>query len=520
MKYLACILILGVSAASFANSTEADIARIIDEGKNRNKAYNHLLHLTRNIGARLTGSPQCQKAAEWAASQFKKWGCENVHLEQWGEMAVGSYRGSRQVAKMTAPYERDMVFTTPAWWPGTDGRKQGPVVIEPASMDEFNANKDKYKGSWILMRGRAGMRGVTTGDDAQKLQDALAGASILGRVWGTNDERVHTSGRFAGLEWEKRPTDVRVFIRKSDYDIANAYTRIGQRVEFTFDIENKWVKGPVPLYNVVADIKGTERPDEMVIVCGHLDSWNGPGSQGANDNGTGTTVAMEAARILCATGVKPKRTIRFILWTGEEQGLLGSRAYVEKHKDDMKKISAVLNDDGGTNYQGGYNCLENMKSMLDEAIAPVKAAFADLPMENTVVARFQAGGSSDHAPFAWQGVPAFFTRELGKADYGYVWHTQNDRPENSMPYYMAQSSTNHAAVAYYLANHQSMLPHFTPPERGQGGLAQAVGNARVYQPGFDMDDHDHSDPNHNHDDDWYWYVINVMKTAASKVHRL
>lgn len=509
-RIIAGLLAAATSASAFA-SLEDDIARIIEEGKNRNQAYQQLLGLTAH-GPRLTGSPQALKASEWAAAQFRKFGCTNVHLEQWGEMPVGFYRGPRQVAKMVAPFERDFVFTTPAWSPGTDGPMRGHVVREPASLAELESVKSQLKGAWVLMNQSAGMRPNTapTEGDAAKISEALDAAGILGRVYGTNDERVHTGGRFTGLEWGKLPTQRRINIRKSDYDYVKTYAIIGQKVELMFDIDNRWVKGPIKLYNVIADIKGTEKPDEMVIVCGHLDSWNGPGSVGANDNGTGTSVAIEAARILSRTGVKPKRTIRFILWTGEEQGLLGSRAYVEKHRAELPKIAAVLNDDGGTNYQGGYNCLENMKAMLDAAIAPVQKAFPHLPMENTVVPRIEAGGSSDHAPFAWEGIPSFFTKEKGRADYGFVWHTQNDRPENSIPEYMAQSSTNHAAVAYYLACHDEVLPKFEKPVRNpQANLGQPVGNSRWYMP------HSHShDDGHDHDDDWWDYVSDTLRRMS------
>lgn len=516
-RLLTACLGLSMASAGMANALEADIQKIIDEGKNRNRAYHHLTELTEKIGARLTGSPQAQKACEWAMDQFKSFGCTNVHLEQWGEMAVGSYRGPTQSVKMTLPYEKEFVFTTPAWSAGTNGLRRGQVVMEPKTMADLQAKKAQFKGAWVLMNQSAGMRGAgQASDEAQKINAELDALGIHGRIFGTGDERVHTSGRFTNLEWDKLPTEVRIMVRKSDAMTARAYLTMGQKVEISANIDNRWVKGPIPLYNVIAEIKGSEKPDEVVIICGHLDSWNGPGSKGANDNGTGSTVAIEAARILTATKVKPKRTIRFILWTGEEQGLLGSRAYVEKHKAEMEKISAVLNDDGGTNYQGGYSVLSNMIAMFNEAIAPVQKAFPDLPMENDVIQQMQPFGSSDHAPFVWEGVPAFFTKEKGKADYGYVWHTQHDRREHSDPYYMAQSSTNHAAVAYYLACHEQLVPHFPKPDRSGQRPNRPLGNYRLYGPGFDfMDhDHDHDDPNHNHDDDWYYYVTDVLSRMA------
>jgi hypothetical protein len=255
------------------------------------------------------------------------------------------------------------------------------------------------------------------------------------------------------------------------------------------------VPGPIPQYNVVADLKGSEKPDEMVIVCGHFDSWNSPGSQGALDNGNGACVAMEAARILSAAKVKPKRTIRFVLWSGEEQGLLGSRGYVETHKAEMDKVSVVLNDDGGTNYQGGYAGIAAMKPVMEAAFAPTVAAFPTMPMSFDVVAEMPQGGSSDHAPFNWVGVPGFFTKETGRSDYGYAWHTQNDRFELAIPEYMVQSSTNHAIVSYNIANLDGLLPRDKKPAPRVAmrlDHAMAVGADHLYE-----------DPrNHDHEDDW------------------
>ncbi len=516
MKRMVILAALACAAISNSQSGDPMIDKIINEGKNRNQSMKHLLHLTQKIGPRLTGSPNALKASEWAAEQFKKFGCKNVRLEQWGEMPVSFHRGSRQSAKMIAPYAADMVFSTPSWSPGTNGPLRGKAIMEPQTEEEFEKVKGQLKGAWVISRSRWGMRAPQAGGD-NTLKAKIDAAGINGRVFGANDERVHTSGRFVGLDWNNLPTERRIGIRKSDYERITGYLVFNTSVELEFDIENKFIKGPAKMYNVIADIPGTEKPDEMVIICGHLDSWDGPGSQGANDNGTGSTVALEAARILNAVGAKPKRTIRFILWTGEEQGLLGSRAYAEKHKDEMPKVSAVLNDDGGTNYQGGYSCLASHEKMLTEAIAPVQKAFPELPMKLNVVANFPRGGSSDHASFIPYGVPGFFTQEAGKADYGFVWHTQNDRPEFSVPEYLAQSSTNHAAVGFYLANAPELLARIPAPAGGGGGtfkemlaeMEPPMGGWRNYITSREF--HIDTKPDgHDHDDDYVAYMIEAI----------
>jgi Zn-dependent M28 family amino/carboxypeptidase len=175
--------------------------------------------------------------------------------------------------------------------------------------------------------------------------------------------------------------------------------------------------------------------------------------------------AMEAARILCATHAKPKRTIRFILWSGEEQGIYGSTEYVKQHKDELDKISAVLVDDGGGNYQGGYVILPQMKPMMEQAIQKSLQAFPDMPQVLRIASgtKMPRGGGSDHAPFNAVGVPGFFTIETGKLNYTFVHHTQNDRYETCIPEYLVQSGTNHALVSYNLACADTLLPREPKP---------------------------------------------------------
>ncbi|VAX39154.1 hypothetical protein MNBD_PLANCTO03-2411, partial [hydrothermal vent metagenome] len=221
---------------------------------------------------------------------------------------------------------------------------------------------------------------------------------------------------------------------------------------------------PIPVYNTIAEIPGTEWPDEVVIVSAHLDSWDGPGSQGVTDNGTGSAVTMEAARILMAAGAQPKRTIRFILWTGEEQGLLGSKAYVEGlSEEEQAKIVCCLVDDGGTNTQGGIVGIESMTDYLAAATAPINGRIWDeedgkyLNCNVRTTESMPKGGGSDHASFNALGIPGFFWDEVGRSVYGYGWHTQNDRLDIAIPNYLRQSATNTAITAYNLACAPEML---------------------------------------------------------------
>lgn len=476
-RFVAPAVLFAGALTAQGQEVQVTIQKAVQEGKYNSQVMQLLKELT-TIGPRLTSSSNLDKAEAWAMAKFKSWGLQNVHLEKWGEYPVGFDRGKCS-GGMTSPVMRDFEFTTPSWTPGTKGRKEGPAVQAPATMAEFDQNKAKYKGAWVVFktsppRGPRPRPGEAAPEmtEAQKVREAITGSGALGIVYPSNNDLVITSGSWQGLSMDKLPTLVQVLVRKSDMDEVQKQMTAGKAVTLGFDINQSFRKGPISNHNVVADIPGTEKPDEIVIVSGHLDSWDGPGSQGALDNGTGSCTALEAARILATIKARPKRTIRFILWTGEEQGLFGSRGYVRDHPAELAKISAVLVDDGGTNYQGGYVGLESQREMMEAAFAPTVAAFPDLPMKFEVRERMPTGGGSDHVPFNGAGVPGFFTNETGRSNYTLVHHTQHDKFEMAIPEYLIQSATNHAIVSFSLACAETMLPRqiaSPPPPVGGGG---------------------------------------------------
>ncbi|MEY3231322.1 MAG: hypothetical protein RL689_1411 [Planctomycetota bacterium] len=490
---------------------EVVVHSILDEGKNRNRVMDHLTHLSKVIGARLTASTAEEQANLWCKEQYERWGLANPRLEKYGEAAVRFDRGP-SAAKIVLRRERrkegaaegdagetvyetlrDCQFTTLSWSSGTQGPVRAPVVREPVTEEQYAAVKDRLKGSWILVAAPSpvGQRGIRSmmgarfdalRDARRKVKDGasveslslverLAFSGAVGYVSTSRDERVWT-GAVPGwreLDLATLPPEPLVQIRLSDYDFLNSRLVDGEPIEFEADLQHAFKQGPIPLHNTIAEIRGTELPDEVVIVSAHLDTWNGPGSEGTTDNGTGTAVTLEAARILAAVGAKPRRTIRFINWTGEEQGLLGSKGYVDANKDLLPKISAVFVDDGGTNYQGGAPCADAMADYLAAATAPTNYQFfstTDGKWLNVNIrkngARNPRGGGSDHASFNAVGVPGFFWDEVGRADYGYGWHTQHDRLDLAIPEYLVQSSTNTAIAAYRLACAPGMLPREQP----------------------------------------------------------
>ncbi len=465
-RSLFLVALAGLCVGVRAQGDPEVVAKIIDEGKTRNQTRVHLEYLTEQIGARLTTSMALQRACEWTAKQFTDFGCTNVHLEEWGQWPIGFDRGRNHVGRMITPSVRNFEFTTRSWTPGTIGLKRGQAVMFPESIEAAKANAAKYKSTWVIMP-----RGPRPNAEQQAARDAIWAevkkSGPHGQVTSSNNELVLTGGSY-NVQWADIPKDVVVMVRASDYDAITDAMKAG-RCAVEFQLDQSIRKGPVSNYNVVAEIRGTEKPDEVVIVSGHLDSWDGPGSTGACDNGTGTMVALEAARILNAVGAKPKRTIRFIMWTGEEQGLHGSRRYVEMHANELDKISAVLVDDGGTNYSGGLVCIESMRPMLEQATNPLIEAFPNLPFALRVQATMPRGGGSDHASFNARGVPGFFWNETGVADYNYIHHTQHDKLTAAINAYLIQSSVAAAVTAYNLACADALLPRQPQPAPTGGG---------------------------------------------------
>jgi len=447
------------------------VMRIIDEGQHRNQIMVHLTELCEGIGPRLTGSTQLERANEWAAAKFREFGLENVHLHQWGTIPVRFDRGPSS-GRMTSPVERDFEFTARSWSAGTDGPVAGPVFREPRTQEQFDAIADQLDGAWILRPATGGRRrGVVAGvDPPGEFLDELREAGIAGLITASRNDLV-TTGAARGwrdLTIETLPEGVSVTIRRSDYDAINSRIFDGEAVEVEFSLDHTFVEGPIPVYNTIGDIRGSKYPDEVVIVSGHIDSWDGPGSQGTVDNGTGTSVTIEAARILAAAiadnpDARPKRTIRFILWTGEEQGLLGSRAYVQElSAEERAKISAVFVDDSGTNHQTGVTAVQEMVEMLDWAFEPSNYAFPDYPLTVRVAERMPRRGASDHQPFINVGIPGYFWSKAGRASYTYAWHTQNDRLDQAIPEYLTFNSTTSALAAYMIANAATLMPREQP----------------------------------------------------------
>ncbi len=509
MKNLSALLFLPLALLAACAATASELAsapvvapleqgpatvdRVVALGRSENRVQDHLRVLCEEIGPRLSSSRNLREASEWARDEFASWGLE-AWLEPWGEFPVGFDRGPA-AGRMLAPLEIDFEFTTPAWTPGTNGAASGPAVPYPQNEEELEAVMDRLGGAWVVGRAPGGRRRSEAENEWRaRVREALLEAGSLGVIRSSGSELVRTGGNHR-IEWDELPRLVDIVLRGDQYDDLVARLEAGEEIELHFDIDNRFTEGPIEQVNVVADLVGSELPGEYVIVCAHLDSWDG--ATGANDNGTGVATTMEVARLLTAVGARPKRTLRFILWAGEEQGLLGSRGYVEAHPELLGEISAVLNHDGGTNYLSGLSVTPEMAVQLREVCAPLADLSPDMTFELTEREGLSSFGGSDHAPFVRAGVPAFFWGQSGRSSYSHYHHTQHDTFDGAIPEYQEHSAMVAAITALGIANLEHLLErrNMEPIEprrmgvRLEGALiARVFPNSKAAAAGWEQDD--------------------------------
>jgi carboxypeptidase Q len=355
--------------------------------------------LADGFGGRLSGSPAHNRAAEWAVAKFKSYGIATAHLEPF-TMPNGWQRGSAH-ATMLAPMNRPLHLESLGWTPSTKGGGvTGEVVIlDDVSVDNIKANAGKLKGKIVMLDtqkifadGWVKVLGAVMAAP-QHLKDVGAQALIL------PDYAQNNVINATSLDWGGHLNALPgAQLGMEDSLLIRRLLEKGS-VTIEFGVTNA-TSGPIQVNNVIAEIKGSELPDEWIIIGGHFDSWDF--GTGAEDNGTGASSVLEVARAFAAMGKAPKRSVRFALWGGEEEGLLGSYAYVQAHLGEMAKCVAVLNTDNGSGHPKGWK-VEGRKD-LKEAMKPISDGLlkdiggGDLSMEVTY--------DTDHGPFMLQGVPA------------------------------------------------------------------------------------------------------------------
>ena len=458
----------------------AGAGALIDQGMNHSQVMDALRVLSDSIGPRLAGSPASRSAMAWAQRRFAGYGLA-THAEAYS-FGTPWERGTA-TAWITAPFRRQMPVWSWAWTAGTSNRpSEGPVVrVDVSTPESLAVNKAKLRGAWVMTADpanlwnpdgppmtaadsaamqaerqarfatmRAANANVDSATRAQRAQFRvdlpflLRQAGALGRLTdGAKDFDLATmSGSPAPCQ---APSPLpNAVIGHDDYNMLFRQLNAGMHPRFSATIDNKFGRDTVPQWNVVAEIRGTEKPGEVVIVGGHFDSWDL--AQGTTDNGTGSMAAMEAIRIIQASGLKPKRTIRAVLFGSEEEGLLGSIAYAKAHSAESDSIQAVLILDNGAGAITGQ-AMQGRPEFIplwNDLFGPVSA------MGPFNVHDGNKGGT-DHLSFTPMGVPAFNYDQLTRG-YNHTHHSQVDDYDHVPAADMRQASTVMAVTAYELAN--------------------------------------------------------------------
>ena len=519
-----CLILSMLSLPVAAQNGGGDmLSRIRKEAMERSQIMKTMHMFTDVYGPRLTGSPNHKAAAEWAVKQMTAWGLENAHLEPWDFKHPG-WLNERLTAHLISPVKDPLVCEVLAWTPGTKGTVQGKayqlVLPERPSQEQltifFNNYKAKVRGKIVLIGKPASVpvnlnppakrstdeqvqqrygpnarpfsfptpsptptpaanapRPLTNQQLAEQLDTFLKENGALVRV---ND---------AGREFRQirafnnRTFDVdrvipTVVMSNEDFGRISRILDDGTDVVLEFNIVNHVYPEGVTSYNTIGEIRGTDKADEVIMLGGHLDSWHA--ATGATDNAIGCAIMMEAARILKTLGTKPRRTIRVALWSGEEQGLLGSQAYVKEHfgsfedpKPGYEKFGGYFNIDSGTGRVRGASVFgpPDAANIMREILGP----FKDDGVVGATATRSRRLGGSDNTSFNNAGLPGIGMGQDPIEYNSHTWHTNLDTYERILEDDVKKDAMVVAWAVYQLANSDTMLPRLAktdmppkPPE--------------------------------------------------------
>jgi carboxypeptidase Q len=510
---ISLVLLPALAPANFAQNSERDeemLARIRKEGMEHSQILKTMHMLTDVYGPRLTGSPNHKRAAEWAIKQMTEWGFENGHLEPWNFGHPG-WLNERLSAHIISPVKDSLVCEVLAWTPSTRGPLKANVtqiiLPERPTQEQFSAfiarEKTRVRGRIVLV-GKHQIVPVNLTPTAKRADDKqiqqrfdpdarpsptptptptptpgptpLTGQQIadqLDKFLKDNGARlrVNDAGRehgqiraFNNSTFDVNKAVPTVVMRNEDYGRISRILADGTEVVLEFDIVNRVYPEGKTSYNTIAEITGSDKADEVIMLGGHLDSWHA--ATGATDNAIGCAIMMEAARILKSIGVKPRRTIRVALWSGEEQGLLGSLAYVKEHfgsfenpKPGYEKFGGYFNIDSGTGRIRGASVFGPPETgkILRDLLKP----FKDDGVAGAIATRSRGTGGTDSTSFNNAGLPGIGLAQ-DTIEYGsHTWHTNLDTYERILEDDVKKNAIVVAFALYKLAMRDELLPRFS-----------------------------------------------------------
>lgn len=451
-------------AAPAQDGTLPALTAIAGQGMMSNEAYNDLEELSDYIGGRVTGSPQAGQAIEWGLQKMRAMGLENVHAERW-QISRGWTRGSAE-AEIVIPIHRRLVVDSMGWVGSTKaGGEEADVVPVNINQldDEMKNNASHWQGKVLLIVKKGPepsqqqrMNGFAKfGDFLKKAHEAHAVAVIGGQggSFATGMRLTHT-GAMGFDTYYEIPV---VSMTAEDQEQLTRFVDKGKNVHIKINVQNTVTSGPADSANVVGEIRGSEHPEQVIVVGGHLDSWDL--ADGATDDGCGVATTLGAAKAIKLSGFKPKRTIRFVLFTGEEQGLLGSLAYTKTHKDEMANHVAALILDNGQgpvvklNMGGHDDLIPAVKKFADSV-----TAFGDLDVDDRPVFGTDAG------PFILAGLPGI-NMDQDSPEYKYTHHSAVDTFDKVKPDLLTRDATVMGLTAFWIADRPERLASPWPAEK-------------------------------------------------------
>ena len=439
-RVLAYAAPLAVALAA-APRVQPPLAQSIAAGS---RAFDDVRALTA-IGPRVTGTAAYQRAAEWAAGQLRAAGVEHVALEPF--TIPDGWERERASARIVAPVARALHVAALGWTPSTpaDGLEADVIAISELAPEKIAALPSLSGRIVLLPAGDVGGNPSTLTARRRALDVALrdAGARAILSPDGERGNALSARDRTFGATLGALPA---AQIGREDADVIRRLLDRGS-VRIALELRNRVTPGPVTVNNVIATIRGREHPDEWVIVGAHLDSWDF--AAGAQDNATGVAMVLEAARAIAAAKEPPRRSIRFALWGGEEQGQLGSGAYVLAHEAELNDCIANLNADAGTGRQIGWtspgrvDVIDAVRPIVGPLLAPLGGVAFDSSMQYA----FQ----SDGAPFIRSGIP-LLDLNADDARYEGIHHKDTDNIDRVDARNLAIGAATVAATAFAVAD--------------------------------------------------------------------
>jgi hypothetical protein len=443
------------------DGTKPALVKIAGEGMMDSHAFQYLTELSDDIGARVTGSPAERKAEEWGVAKMKAIGLENVHKEKY-QLWRGWTRGMAQ-GELLEPIRRPLHVDAMGWTGSTPaGGTEGDVVTANLfDIDEEIKNVPKYSGKIILVvmhgapKKNVDLLFAIFGDFLKAASKAGAIAVIAGQGGSKASGMNLTHTGILGFDADfAMPV---LSMTAEDQGQLERHVESGKKVRARVNVQNTFTSGPVESANVVGEIRGRENPEQVLVVGAHLDSWDL--SEGTTDNGTGSASVLGSAEAIVRSGMRPRRTIRFVLFTGEEEGLDGSFAYVKQHQSEMANHLGDLVLDLG---QGPVK--EFQLGGRDDLVASLRPFAQSLSSIRDISVSDKVESGTDTLPFSMAGLPGI-NMDQDSPDYKYTHHSAADALEAVKPEILAQNATLMALTAYWIADRPERLASPWPAEK-------------------------------------------------------